>query len=45
MELLKRGDQFPGISGYEGRVGEKLIEWIEPFANYKVDGIGNLIVL
>ncbi|ADT83705.1 M42 family metallopeptidase [Thermococcus barophilus] len=41
---LKEITQIPGISGYEEKVREKLIEWIEPFADYKVDRIGNLIV-
>ena len=44
IKELREITQVPGISGYEERVREKLIEWIEPFANYKVDGIGNLIV-
>ncbi|MCD6558529.1 MAG: M42 family metallopeptidase [Palaeococcus sp.] len=41
---LKEITQVPGISGYEDRVREKIIEWIEPFADYHVDRIGNLVV-
>ncbi len=44
IEELREITQIPGISGYEEKVREKLIEWIEPFADYKVDRIGNLIV-
>ncbi|KPU63742.1 endoglucanase [Thermococcus sp. EP1] len=44
VEMLREITQIPGISGYEDGVRTKLIEWIEPYANYKVDTIGNLIV-
>ncbi len=44
IKELRGITQIPGISGYEEKVREKLIEWIEPFADYKVDRIGNLIV-
>ncbi|AAL80493.1 endoglucanase [Pyrococcus furiosus DSM 3638] len=44
IEMLKEITQVPGISGYEERVREKIIEWIKDYADYKVDEIGNLIV-
>ncbi len=44
VEMLKEITQLPGISGYEERIREKAIEWIEDYADYKVDAIGNLIV-
>ncbi|MBO8175340.1 MAG: M42 family metallopeptidase [Thermococcus sp.] len=44
IKELREITQIPGISGYEEKVREKLIEWIEPFADYKVDRMGNLIV-
>ncbi|MCD6189175.1 MAG: M20/M25/M40 family metallo-hydrolase [Thermococcus sp.] len=44
MEELKEITQLPGISGYEDRVREKIIEWIKDYADYRVDTIGNLIV-
>ncbi|WP_087035857.1 M42 family metallopeptidase [Thermococcus litoralis] len=44
VEELKEITQLPGISGYEGRIREKVIEWIKDYADYKVDTIGNLIV-
>jgi len=44
VEELMEITQIPGISGYEERVREKIKEWIEPYADYAVDTIGNLIV-
>ncbi|MFA4663450.1 M42 family metallopeptidase [Pyrococcus kukulkanii] len=44
IELLKKLTQTPGISGYEGKVREVIIEELKDFADYKIDGIGNLIV-
>ncbi|WP_175060206.1 M42 family metallopeptidase [Thermococcus sp. 2319x1] len=44
VEELKEITQLPGISGYEERIREKVIEWIKNYADYKVDAIGNLIV-
>ncbi|ASA77397.1 M42 family metallopeptidase [Thermococcus sp. 5-4] len=44
VEELREITQIPGISGYEERVREKIKEWIEPYADYTVDTIGNLIV-
>ncbi|AIF69996.1 endoglucanase [Palaeococcus pacificus DY20341] len=44
IEELREITQIPGISGYEEKVRKKLIEWVKPFADYKVDEIGNLIV-
>ena len=44
VEELREITSIPGISGYEEKVREKLIEWIEPYADYTVDTIGNLIV-
>lgn len=44
IKELKEITQLPGISGYEEKIREKLIEMIEPFADYKVDKIGNLII-
>ncbi|WP_324735931.1 M42 family metallopeptidase [Thermococcus sp. SY098] len=44
IKELREITQIPGISGYEEKVREKLIEWIEPFADYRIDRIGNLIV-
>ena len=44
VEELREITRIPGISGYEEKVREKLIGWIEPYADYTVDTIGNLIV-
>ncbi|ASJ07033.1 M42 family metallopeptidase [Thermococcus pacificus] len=44
VEELREITRIPGISGYEEKVREKLIEWIEPYADYTVDTIGNLVV-
>ncbi|CAB50434.1 M20/M25/M40 family metallo-hydrolase [Pyrococcus abyssi] len=44
IEELKEFTQIPGISGYEERIRERIIEEIKDFADYKVDAIGNLIV-
>ncbi|USS41654.1 M42 family metallopeptidase [Thermococcus aggregans] len=44
VEELKEITQLPGISGYEDKVREKIIEWIKDYAGYRVDTIGNLIV-
>ncbi|ASJ09085.1 endoglucanase [Thermococcus siculi] len=44
IEELREITQIPGISGYEERIREKIAEWIEPYADYTVDAIGNLIV-
>lgn len=44
VEELKEITQLPGISGYEDRIRNKIIEWIKDYADYKVDTIGNLIV-
>ena len=44
VEELREITQIPGISGYEEKVREKIGEWLEPYADYTVDTIGNLIV-
>ncbi|MCD6372357.1 MAG: M42 family metallopeptidase [Thermococcus sp.] len=44
VEELRERTQIPGISGYEEKVREKVGEWLEPYADYTVDTIGNLIV-
>lgn len=44
IKELREITRVPGISGYEERVREKLIEWIEPFADHHVDRMGNLLV-
>jgi len=44
VQMLREITQIPGISGYESKTRAKLIEWIEPYTNYKIDPIGNLIV-
>lgn len=44
VEELREITRIPGISGYEEKVREKIEEWIEPYADYTVDTIGNLIV-
>ncbi|NJE06146.1 M42 family peptidase [Thermococcus sp. M36] len=44
IEELREITQIPGISGYEEKVREKIAEWIEPYADYTIDTIGNLIV-
>ncbi|AJC72010.1 endoglucanase [Thermococcus guaymasensis DSM 11113] len=44
VEELMEITQIPGISGYEEKVREKIGEWLEPYADYTVDTIGNLIV-
>ncbi|EEB74569.1 M42 family metallopeptidase [Thermococcus sp. AM4] len=41
---LREITAIPGISGYEENVREKVGEWLEPYADYTVDTIGNLIV-
>ncbi len=41
---LREITAIPGISGYEEKVREKIGEWLEPYADYTVDTIGNLIV-
>ncbi|NJE55379.1 M42 family metallopeptidase [Thermococcus sp. 21S9] len=43
-EELREITRIPGISGYEEKVREKIAEWLEPYADYTVDTIGNLIV-
>ena len=44
VEELREITRIPGISGYEEKVREKLIEWVEPYADYTIDTIGNLLV-
>ncbi|WP_048148129.1 M42 family metallopeptidase [Palaeococcus ferrophilus] len=44
IDELREITQIPGISGYEEKVREKIAEWIEPYADYTVDTIGNLVV-
>ncbi|KUH32398.1 endoglucanase [Thermococcus celericrescens] len=44
VEELKEITRIPGISGYEERIREKIEEWLEPYADYTVDTIGNLVV-
>lgn len=44
VEELMEITRIPGISGYEEKVREKIAEWLEPYADYTVDTIGNLIV-
>ncbi|NJD99392.1 M42 family peptidase [Thermococcus sp. LS1] len=44
VEELREITAIPGISGYEENVREKLMEWLEPYADCTVDTIGNLIV-
>ncbi|WP_297535097.1 M42 family metallopeptidase [Thermococcus sp.] len=44
VEELREITRIPGISGYEEKVREKIAEWLEPYADYTVDTIGNLIV-
>ncbi len=44
VEELREITRIPGISGYEERVREKIAEWVEPYADYTVDTIGNLVV-
>ena len=44
IEELREITQIPGISGYEEKVREKIAEWLEPYADYTVDTIGNLTV-
>lgn len=44
VEELREITRIPGISGYEERIREKIAEWVEPYADYTVDTIGNLVV-
>ena len=45
IKLLERLCKCDGISGYEGKVRELIIEEIKPYAdNISVDNLGNLIV-
>ncbi|GAB6135514.1 M42 family metallopeptidase [Thermococcus prieurii] len=44
VEELREITRIPGISGYEEKVREKIAELLEPYADYTVDTIGNLIV-
>ncbi|NJE31047.1 M42 family peptidase [Thermococcus sp. 18S1] len=44
VEELREITGIPGISGYEERIREKIAEWLEPYADYTVDTIGNLVV-
>ncbi|WP_297091261.1 M42 family metallopeptidase [Thermococcus sp.] len=44
VEELREITGIPGISGYEERIREKIAEWVEPYADYTVDTIGNLVV-
>ncbi|WP_010477001.1 M42 family metallopeptidase [Thermococcus zilligii] len=44
VEELREITRIPGISGYEEKVREKIAEWVEPYADYAVDTIGNLVV-
>ncbi|WP_297506625.1 M42 family metallopeptidase [Thermococcus sp.] len=41
---LREMTSVPGISGYEEKVREKIAEWVEPYADYTIDAIGNLLV-
>jgi putative aminopeptidase FrvX len=41
---LREITAIPGISGYEEKVREKIGEWLEKYADYTVDTIGNLVV-
>ncbi len=44
VDELREITRIPGISGYEERIREKIAEWLEPYADYAVDTIGNLTV-
>ncbi len=44
VDELREITRVPGISGYEENVREKIEEWVEPYADYTVDTIGNLLV-
>ncbi|NJE01039.1 M42 family metallopeptidase [Thermococcus sp. JdF3] len=44
VDELREITRVPGISGYEEKVREKIEEWLEPYADYTVDTIGNLVV-
>ncbi|WP_081482828.1 M42 family metallopeptidase [Pyrococcus sp. ST04] len=43
-DLLRKLTQTPGISGYEEKIRNVVIEEIKDFVDYKIDAIGNLIV-
>lgn len=44
VDELREITRIPGISGYEKKVRAKMAELIEPYADYTVDAIGNLLV-
>ncbi|MCI8497628.1 MAG: M42 family metallopeptidase, partial [Clostridiales bacterium] len=44
LDILMKLCAAPGISGHEEQVRQTIIEQIEGFAPYEIDGMGNLIV-
>ncbi len=43
VDELRDITSLPGMSGYEERIRTRVSEWLEPYADLKIDGIGNLI--